>query len=327
MVCASTVVSTAEAQTIALRAPGPNTISGVVTDTLGNFISEADVFITSLKRRVRTREDGTFTFDKLKPGVYALGARSLGYVASSYRVAVSEYGGTVHIKMIRIGFALPSMVTTAERGGLSGVIGDTAYGAMPGVQVRVIGHEGNTETDSTGAFFLPLKPGRYMVELKRAGFTNQRVGVTIPEREGRKIAAWMVPREGKPNPLEGANVFELGQRMMRASPVWSKFYTREDMAKLGVTEIRQVMNMSAMKLVDPDCQVLIDGGPRTMPAWQLSASDVEFVELYTDRPARRQVTSVNGNVQTLSTSTSMNPGSPRNNLSRCGVQAVVWLRH
>jgi hypothetical protein len=230
----------------------------------------------------------------------------------------------VHIKMIRIGFALPSMVTTADRTGLSGIVGDTAYGAMPGVEVRIIGGSGHTETDSVGAFFLPLKPGRYMVELKREGFTNQRVGVTIPEREGRKIAAWMVPRDGKPNPLEGANVFEMGQRMMRASPVWSKFYTREDMAKLGVTEIRQVMNMSAMKLVDPDCQVLIDGGPRTMPVWQLSASDVEFVELYTSRPARRTVTSVNGNAQTLSTSTSMDPSSPRNNLSACGVQAVVW---
>ncbi|MEQ1690340.1 MAG: carboxypeptidase-like regulatory domain-containing protein, partial [Gemmatimonas sp.] len=253
-------------------------------------------------------------------------ARILGYVARSHRVVVGESGGAVAIRMIRIGFALPSMVTTADRTGLSGVVGDTAYGAMPDVEVRVIGKEASTRTDSAGAFFLPLKPGRYMVELKREGFASQRVGVTIPEHEGRKIAAWMIPQEGRPNPLIGANVFEMSQRLMRASPVWSKFYTREDMAKLGITEVRQVANMASMKLVDPDCPVLLDGGPKTMPVWQLAAADVEFVELYTMPPSRRTVTSINGNAQTIATSTSMLPSSARDR-SECGVRMVAWLRH
>ncbi|MBL0171227.1 MAG: carboxypeptidase regulatory-like domain-containing protein [Gemmatimonadaceae bacterium] len=326
MFCASSVCSTVEAQSIALRAPGPNSLSGVVTDSLGNFIAEADVYISSLKRRVRTNGDGSFLFEKLKPGTYDVGARRLGYVARSYRVVVGDDGGTVNIRMIRIGFSLPSMVTTAERTGLSGVVGDSAYGAMSDVVVRVIGNEAHTFTDSAGAFFLPLKPGRYMVELKRDGFSTQRVGVSIPEHEGRKIAAWMIPRQGRPNPLEGANVFEMSQRLMRASPVWSKYYTREDMAKQGISEIRQVVNMAAMKLVDPDCPVLIDGGPKTLPVWQLSAGDVEFVELYTARPARRTVTSLNGNPQKFSTSTSMTPTSPRDQ-SACGVSVVAWLRH
>ena len=62
-----------------------------------------------------------------------------------------------------------------------------------------------------GRYMLPLKPGRYMVELKREGFTRQVIGVTIPENEGRKIAAWMVPQQGRANPLEGANLFEMSQ--------------------------------------------------------------------------------------------------------------------
>ena len=79
---------------------------------------------------------------------------------------------------------------------------------------------------------------------------------------------------------------------MRANPVWSKYYAREDMAKQGITEVSQVANMASMRMVNPDCPVIIDGGPRTLPIWQLAAGDVEFVELYTARPARKTVRSL-----------------------------------
>ena len=78
--------------------------------------------------------------------------------------------------------------------------------------------------------------------------------------------------------------------------------------------------MASMRLVNPDCPVIIDGGPRTLPLWQLAAGDVEFVELYTARPARRTVTSINGNQQKIGTSTSMTP------TSECGVALMAWLR-
>ena len=72
------------AQGIMPKPAGPNTLSGVVTDTLGNPISDADVYITLLKRRVRTRDDGSFLLDKVRPGAYDVGARAFGYVARSY---------------------------------------------------------------------------------------------------------------------------------------------------------------------------------------------------------------------------------------------------
>ena len=77
----------------------------------------------------------------------------------------------------------------------------------------------------------------------------------------------------------------------------------------------------AMRPVAPDCPVIINGGPRTLPLWQLAAGDVEFVELYTARPARQTVTSLSGLAQTISTSTSLIP------TSECGVALVAWLRH
>ena len=309
------------AQGIMPKPAGPNTLSGVVTDTLGNPVSDADVYITLLKRRVRTRDDGSFRFDKMRPGVYDVGARAFGYVARSYSVNVGDDGGSVYIRMIRLGSTLASMITTADRMGLSGVIGDTAFRAMSNVTVRVIGPELTTRTDSAGAFSLAVSPGHYLVELTRDGFARQVIGVTIPDNEGRKIAAWLVPQFGGVNPLEGANLFEMSQRVMRANPVWSRYYTREDLAKQGITEVRQVANRVAMRNVNPDCPVIIDGGPRTLPLWQLAAGDVEFVELYTARPTRNTVTSLSGLAQKITTSTSLVP------TSECGVSLVAWLRH
>lgn len=326
LVAFSAGASGASAQTIAPKPAGPGTLVGMVTDTLGQPLADVSVELASVKRRTRTNADGGFRFDSLKAATYEVAARKLGYVAEIYGVTVRPGGGSLYIKMIRLATYLPSMVSTAERGGLSGIIGDTAYRPVGGVRVRVLGSSFATESDSTGAFFVPLNPGQYLVVLERDGFARQRVGVSIPENEGRKIAAWMVPLVGRNNPLEGANLFDLNQRVMRVSPATSKFLTREDMQKQGLDELQQVARLYAGKFPQPDCMVIINGGPRTLPLWQLSAADLEFVEVYLPSnvggAGTRGVTSLNGMANTLTTSTSVRPPiSPA-----CGVGLIAWLR-
>ena len=314
-------------QGIAPRPLGPNTLSGLVTDTLGQPIGNADVFIAELRRRTRTSPDGAFRFDSVKAGTYDVSARSIGYVARTYRVAVRADGGSVYIRMIRIGISLPSMITTADRGGLSGIIGDTAYRAMAGVRVTVMGTSSTALTDSTGAFFLPLKPGRYMVRLDLAGHARQLIGVTIPENEGRRIAAWMAPRFGSPNPQEGANLFDLNQRIMRVSPVSSKYFSREDMERQGIGDLQELARRWAVGPISPDCFVKINGGPRQVALWELTAADLEFVEVYLPSnvggAGRRGVTSINGMSTRMTTSTSVRPTTSKD----CGnLGLIVWLR-
>ncbi len=326
LVALATWSNGAMAQTIAPKPAGPGTLIGMVTDTLGQPLADVSVELASVKRRTRTNADGGFRFDSLKAGTYEVAARKLGYVAEIYGVTVRPEGGSLYIKMIRLATYLPSMVSTAERGGLSGVIGDTAYRPVGGVKVKVLGTSFATESDSAGAFFLPLTPGQYMVVLERDGFARQRVGVSIPENEGRKIAAWMVPRIGRENPLEGANLFDLNQRVMRVSPATSKFLTREDMQKQGLDELQQVARLYAGRFPQPDCMVTINGGPRRLPLWQLSAADIEFVEVYLPTnvggAGTRGVTSINGMANTLTTSTSVRPTIPQ----ECGVGLIAWLR-
>ncbi len=308
-----------QAQGIAPQPAGPNTLIGVVMDTLGVPIADADVFINALRRRTRSRADGSFRFDSLKVGTYDVSTRRIGYVAPTYSVPVRADGGSVYIRMIRISTSLPSMVTRATRGGLSGIIGDTAYTAVPNVRISVLGTTAEARTDSAGAFFLPLKPGRYMVRLERDGYARQMLGVTIPEAEGRRVAAWLVPQAGAGNAQESANLFELNQRLMRMSPVTSKFFSREDMESQGVPDLQALARRWSMGQIMPDCMVTVNGGPRFLPLWQLTASDLEFVEVYLPTG------SMGGRAAQYSfaTSTNMRP-TPT---VECGNLALIaWLR-
>ena len=140
----------------------------MVTDTLGTLIADVAVVITKLRRQTRTRADGSFRFDSVPSGTYELSARSIGLLAGAYRVTVGRDGASVVIPMIRLGYALQARVTVADRGGLSGVIADTSYRALQDVEVSIMRGVHRTQTDSTGAFFLTLKPGSYMMELPRS---------------------------------------------------------------------------------------------------------------------------------------------------------------
>jgi len=191
---------------------------------------------------------------------------------------------------------------------------------MPGVEVSVLGSSHGTKTDSTGAFFLPVKPGRYLVVLKRDGFARQTIGVTVPRDEGRKIAAWLVPTDKRPDPVAAAMLFELPLRMMRATSVSAKYYTREDLEQLGVAELRQVAVASSMGRLESGCPVIIDGDPRrTLPLWLLSTAEVEFVEVYAPRNRMPGV----GAANLARFGAEMRQAAA----SGCTATVYAWLRH
>lgn len=309
----------ASAQPVAPPPAGPRTLSGIVVDSLGVGIPEATVYIVELRRQARTRDNGAFRFDSIAPGQYTVGARAIGFISGTGMVKVGANGGTAIVEMLRVSFALPSMVTTASRGGLSGVIGDTSYRAMPSVSVRVLGSgAGATVTDSTGEFYLPVKAGSYMVRLEREGYGRQIIGVTVPANEGRRIAAWMTPRSEQSNPVEGANLFELEQRLMRRRPVGSKLYTRESLMKLNIIDARDAaQRFLARPIRDGDSEgcAKVDGGPQTVPLWSVSADDIELLEVYEAPRVRSAKTSIMNNP-----AISAMAGDPRS------CRHIVWLR-
>jgi hypothetical protein len=304
---------------------GPGTIAGVVRDTAGRPLEDADVLVLQLQARVRTRADGSFLFSQLKPGKYTLEARHIGYKPMTAKVTVKDSGAVLAFRMQRTTFSLPARVTIATRGGLSGVVADTGFRPLGGVKVTVNGANLMTETDSAGAFFVPAKAGQYLVVLKRSGYARQIVSVTVPVDSGRNIAAWMVPEKHDSDPRLGANLFDQAIRLNRASPATSKFFSREDIDRLGFKDLRAIGSYASGRLMNPDCPVMEDGDPRkTLPLWAIEARDLEFVEAYIDLGARATVNpSGAGAASKLAANKremSAVPSSP------CGVTLVVWWR-
>lgn len=287
VIAASSLVFGAEtnAQGIAPKPLGPNILSGVVTDTLGAPLADVEVVVAELSRRTRTSSDGAFRFDSVKAGVYGVGARAIGLIASASRVRVGPEGGSVYIRMIRIGTYLPAVTTTASRAGLSGVIADTALRAMAGVEVTVVGGGKRVQTDSAGAFHVPLKSGQYMLRLERDGYARQVMAVWIPPNEGRQIAAWMVPQQGGADIMEGVALFDLNARLIRSSPVSSRYFTREELQRQQVVDLQQLARNWANGRITGECMVSIGGQVGQVPLWLLTTSEVEFVEVY--QPSRQ----------------------------------------
>jgi hypothetical protein len=311
--------STAEAQRATMAPPpaGPKTLVGIVGDTAGTPLDSVEVFITSLKRRAMSTADGAFRFDDVKPGTYAVSTRRLGYLPQLRQVKVGDEGGTTTFGLVPYMRGLPPVVSSSPRGGLSGVIGDTAYNIVTGAQISVLASDHRTVSDSTGAFYLDLKPGKHMVRVKAPGFASRLVSVTIPNDSGRRMMVWLSPSMRGESAREEWAMVNLAERLTRRNPVWSTIYSREDINKMGMTDAAQLATVGARKRVDDNCPAIIDGGPRTAPIWAFAASDIETMETYTPKPASYAPTSIMARGHAP---------APAPQSGDCPITVYLWLR-
>jgi hypothetical protein len=304
---------------------GPKTLVGIVTDTIGNPVDSVELVISSLKRHGMSASDGTFRFDDIKPGAYQVLARRLGYYPQVQSATVDDKGGVVSFSIVQGFRALPPVVVSAARGGLSGVIGDTAYDIVEGAQIAVIASDHRVLSDSMGRFFLDLKPGKYMVNVTRPGYRSRLVSVTIPNDSGRRMTVWLTPANRGQNARDAFAYDALAQRLETRNPVFSNIFTREDINHLGIqdgSQLARVGSNSQFGPPDDRCEAIIDGGPRTLPLWAIDAADIEAMETYAPSPKRGAVTSINGN-RPISTQS----GSSAQAQAPCkGVRVYVWLR-
>jgi hypothetical protein len=332
----STIVAPLRAQVVEVRTGVFHTVTGVVMDADSMPLPNVTVMIRKLQRQTLTGADGTFRLDSIPAGTHELTARAVGLLSGVQYVTAGPNMTPVTITMIRYRNTLAAMVTTADELGLSGIIGDTMYRALAGVKVTAIGGSEIAYTDSTGAFHMPLKPGQYMLRIDKDGYARQTVGVSLPEDQGRKIAVWMAERHGGDDPVYGRELFDLGQRMVRASPTSSKFLTREDMSAMGAVDLQALAIRFQTGRITQDCLVQLGGTiNRMVPLGNLTAADIEFVELYlptvsgaagggSGKP--RGVTSLSGHQPKFLTPSSLSPTPGAS--SACGnVGFIAWLRN
>ena len=294
----------------------------MVIDTAGYRVDSAEILIRSVQRRAMTNAEGIFRFDDLKPGTYDLSVRKIGFFPQVRRVRLGENGGVARFEVVRRVFALPPAVTVATRLGLSGVVGDTAYHIISQAEVSVVAGGQHTMSDSTGAFYFDLKPGRYIVRVEHAGYAPQLASVTLPADSGRKIVVWMTPA-GTLSQARAAWAFDSMQyRILRMHPAWSKILTREDLLHAGFDNIKQLATMATGQRMEDECLAIVDGGPTKVPIWTLDPNDVEMMEAYTTPPPGPT------NAQIVQGVLGRKPDTRGQfkNPTDCGATLYVWLR-
>lgn len=322
--------------------PGPRRIAGVVRDTTGFPVEGVEVSIPALQRRASSGPDGSFRFDNVAPGTYPARARKLGFGPQVHSVVVDSLGGAVAFALVPIPHTLLPIVSSAARGGLSGVVGDTAFRAIPGALVRLTGHGASSATDSLGEFFIPAKPGSYLVSVTRPGFAFRLVSVIIPADSGRRITAYLPPAPPVSN-REAHNLDDLAARLAWRSTTRSRVFTRADLEKLNVEWAWDAVRFGYGAIfqgrngwVDRDCSVIVNGGPQTTELGSLTIDDIETVEIYTRQgnPSRvPDIRSARGGVVRTPSHASV-PSIPLSNTERATMEnkarecpiVYVWLR-
>lgn len=317
--------------------PGPKLLVGVVKDTSDWAVEGVEISIPDLKRIAYSNADGRFRFENVPRGKYSMRARKIGYAAQVRSFTVLADGGVAEFEIMPLTRALPAVITTAVRLGLSGTVGDTSFRAIENAEVAILGKDMFAKTDSVGRFFLPVPPGRYMVTIKRAGYADKVSAVSIPKDSGRNITAFLSPR--RPVDVRSRNnLADLQHRMSWSNKLLQPIYTREDIQKLDIVFILDLVNMAARTQLDPDCYVLVNGGPGIAELSSLTVDDVEGVEAYGGAGMGRPVTlsadpRLGGRKATKAKPPKLGtvsaPGSPElaaaNFGKRC-IGANVWLR-
>jgi hypothetical protein len=272
--------------TATMEKPHAHAIIGVARDTAAVPIEGVEVSIVDLKRRVFAGADGKFRFDDIRPGEYSVRARKVGYAPQVRTVTVDEDGGISEFALLPIAQSLQPMVVSVGRGGLGGIVGDTAFNALKGAVVRLLGAGRMVATDSSGLFFFDVHPGKYFVGVKQPGFVDKTLMVRVPKDSGKYVALYLEPRNGKINPRSVYNMEDLAARMASRTATNSMVYSSEDLESMGVVWIGDALQNAVTRsaprpyVVDTDCYAVLNGGPEIVNIKDLTREDIVSMEVY-----------------------------------------------
>jgi hypothetical protein len=270
---------------VKVNADAAGSIVGIVTDTSGIPIADAQVMIPKLRRLILSGPDGSFRFDTVPPGKYDVRARKLGYAPQIEQIKTDKAGGRLdNFELVPIDHLLPTVVATVGRLGLSGIVADTALVGVPGADVKVLGVGMDAVTDSVGAFYVPVvKPGNYMASVSKDGYEARVVGFSIPTDSGRRVTVSL----GPPVPhshREAWNIKGLTQTIAWAQPGSHFMYGHDYMVRKGFVWVQEEIADAAQNfgLSDPpdaDCYATVNGGPTIISIRDVTVDEVESVQI------------------------------------------------
>jgi hypothetical protein len=254
-------------------------IVGLVTDSARHPITDARISLREPRRETLTDLSGRFEITGLPRGEYELLIRKIGFELERATAVVGDSGAVVRVCMAVATRPHPALVSSASRNGLGGVVADASHRPVAGAEVRIVGNGSRANTDSTGAFFLPLRKGHYAVMVSMPGYGTQMLGVTIPADSGREIAVWL----GAPPLNKNRYAAELDDMRWRSVLLPGSRYavrTAEDIASSNLDVGQQIL--AAAKTA-----TICNGGIRAMgqdypiPADMIEKTEIAMIEVVT----------------------------------------------
>lgn len=259
-----------------------------VVDADDRGVKDAEVYVVGVEARLRTQDDGRALLVGVREGHYEVAVRRVGFLPRRVTVPVTR-DSTIYTVVVLVPTTtrLAPVVTAATRTGLFGTVSDTSLRALRGARVSVAGSGRSIRTDSAGRFFMSLRGGSYMLRVERDSFAIQTFAVTVPKDSGREVAVWLVPQSQRNRAVyavEATRQFDLDQRMIRANPAASRFYTRDQLIALGINDMARLARQWATGGITALCLIQIMGtahvGGYSVPLTSVITDEVEFVEVY-----------------------------------------------
>lgn len=283
--------------------PGANRIAGVVRDTFGIAVPGAEVSVPDLHKRAVSDSAGKFRIDDVRSGKHDIRARKIGYAPQLQSVVVNAEGGTVTFELMPHVTSLPATISSAARGGLGGTVGDTAYRAIVGAEVRLLGRNENAKTDSLGRFFFPVGAGRYVVSIQRRGYFDKLVSVIIPADSGRHMTVLMPPHDAWIR--QAWNAADLNRRLaLNMEKNQAAIFLRADLEKYGwdwaTDAVDRGLGMAGASTGLPaGCYATLDGGPGGVEIGRLTTDEIEVLEVYPNASRAQRVTPRPGKINNI----------------------------
>jgi hypothetical protein len=179
-----------------LEAQGTAVLSGVVRDENGTPIREALVVVDpdSLSLRMRTGTDGRYRLTT-PTGQYEVRVVRIGFRPQSHTITVTAPSTELNIVLQGIALPLDTVVVSASRPGLYGLVVTRGIALLPhaprplrGARVEVVNSPHSSSTGQDGRFSMPqLAGGAHGVMVSLDGYATRLVPISILPDGGVEI--------------------------------------------------------------------------------------------------------------------------------------------
>ena len=260
-----------------------HSVRGLVKDTEGAPVAGVEIILESPRRTTTTGADGRFTLDSVPEGTRRLMARRIGYLAVSPRFEVPQApNGSLDITILASPQQLAPVVVEVERPGIYGVVGDTAYRALAGTLVEVLGARIADTTDSLGRFsFGELKRDRhYVIRVSKVGYMARLISVDLSKR-GQEYSIFL--NEYKRGAYDWANsVMAVGaladlSTRLAMEPKRTRM-TRKELERYGTMAVCDIPRVRSIVGGDPNIIYRGNNWVRQASLCSFSADQLDLLE-------------------------------------------------